>query len=109
MFTAIYITRLFVAHAISERKKLTFSTPATANLFTNVNIDFLGKRKIAYIISGLIMLISIISMSTRGFNQGVDFVGGRTYTVRFEQAVNTTDIQEDLVDVFGSAEAKTYG
>src|SRR5690625_5934196 len=48
-------------------------------------------------------------MGVRGFNQGVDFVGGRTYTVRFDEAINTTKLQEDLVDVIGSAEAKTYG
>lgn len=109
LFTAIYVTRLFVAYAVQKRKKLTFSTPATANLFSNVNINFLGKRKIAYILSGVLMLISIVSMGVRGFNQGVDFVGGRTYTVRFDQAVNSADIQEDLIEVFGSAEAKTYG
>lgn len=109
LFTAIFITRIFVTYAVAKRKKLTFSTPATANLFNNVNIDFLGKRKMTYMLSGALILISIISMGVRGFNQGVDFVGGRTYTVRFAEAVNTTDIQEDLVDVFGSAEAKTYG
>src|SRR5690625_1529550 len=109
LFTAIFITRIFVAYAVAKRKKLTFSTPATANLFNNVNINFLEKRKIAYIISGALILISIISMGVRGFNQGVDFVGGRTYTVRFDEAINTTKLQEDLVDVFGSAEAKTYG
>lgn len=109
LFTAIFITRLFVAYAVIKRKKLTFSTAATANLFNNVNINFLGKRKMAYILSGALMLISIISMGVRGFNQGVDFVGGRTYTVRFDEAINTTDLQEDLMEVFGSAEAKTYG
>ncbi len=109
LFTAIYVTRLFVAYAVQKRRKLTFSTPATANLFNNVNVNFLGKRKGAYILSGALILVSIISMGVRGFNQGVDFVGGRTYTVRFDKEVSSTDIQENLVEVFGSAEAKTYG
>lgn len=109
LFTAIFITRIFIALGRKKRRNLTFSTKFTANLFNNVNVDFLSKRKMAYIISGALVLISILSMGVRGFNQGVDFVGGRTYTVRFDEAVNTTDIQEELADIFGSAEAKTYG
>lgn len=109
LFTAIFVTRLFIALAMKKRRKLTFSTKYTANLFNNINIDFMGKRKLAYIISGALILISLLSMGVRGFNQGVDFVGGRTYTVRFDEAVNASDIQDDLIDVFGSAEAKTYG
>lgn len=109
LFTAIFVTRLFVAYAMAKRRKLTFSTKFTANLFNNINVNFIGKRKVAYIISGALVLISILSMGIRGFNQGVDFVGGRTYTVRFDEVVNAAEIQDDLVAVFGSAEVKTYG
>ncbi|PKA83550.1 SecD/SecF fusion protein [Ulvibacter sp. MAR_2010_11] len=109
LFTAIFITRLFIDSYTKNGKPLSCSTPVTKNLFKNVNIDFLGKRKIAYVISGIMILISLGSLFTVGLNQGVDFVGGRTYTVRFAQDVDAVKIQDELIAVYGSAEAKTYG
>lgn len=109
LFTAIFITRLFIDRYTRNGKPLAFSTSFTKNLFKNVNIDFLGKRKIAYIISGIMIAISLISLFTNKLDQGIDFVGGRTYTVRFDKDVNATEIQNDLIAVYGSAEAKTYG
>ncbi|NND89005.1 MAG: protein translocase subunit SecDF, partial [Flavobacteriaceae bacterium] len=109
LFTAIFITRLFIDSFTKNGKSLTCSTSMTKNLFRNVNINFLGKRKIAYVISGILILISIGSLFTNGLNQGIDFVGGRSYTVRFDKDVNSAEIQEDLIAVFNSAEAKTYG
>ncbi|WP_034259214.1 protein translocase subunit SecDF [Altibacter lentus] len=109
LFTAIFITRLFIDSYTKNGKPLPFSTGVTKNLFKNVNIKFLEKRKIAYVISGILILISLGSLFTVGLNQGVDFVGGRTYTVRFAQDVDAVAVQEDLIEVYGSAEAKTYG
>ncbi len=109
LFTAIFITRLFIDQYTRNGKPLNFSTAATKNLFKNVNIDFIKKRKVAYVISGLLIAISLGSLFTVGLNQGIDFVGGRTYTVRFDRDVNAIDIQNDLIAVYGSAEAKTYG
>jgi SecD/SecF fusion protein len=109
LFTAIFITRLFVDSYTKNGKPLAFSTPATKNLFKNVKINFLGKRKIAYMISAVLILISVGSLVTNSLDQGVDFVGGRTYTVRFAQDVDATAVQEDLIAQFNSAEAKTYG
>ena len=109
LFTAIFITRLFIDGYGVKGKSLDFSTAATKKLFTNMNIDFLKKRKAAYVISGILLLISIGSLFVQGLNQGVDFIGGRTYTVRFEKDVNPTDVEKDLIAVFESAEAKTFG
>ncbi|WP_339700450.1 protein translocase subunit SecDF [uncultured Marixanthomonas sp.] len=109
LFTAIFITRLFIDMYAKNGKPLTCSTGATKNLFKNVNINFLAKRKVAFIISGILITISLISLFTNGLNQGVDFVGGRTYTVRFDKTVNPSDIEDNLIQTFGSAEAKTYG
>jgi len=109
LFTAIFITRLMIDGYGKNGKSLLFSTSITKNLFKNMNFDFLAKRKIAYIFSGALIIISVISFLTNGLNQGVDFVGGRTYTVRFADDVNATDVQKDLVATFGSAEAKTFG
>jgi len=109
LFTAIFITRMLVDSRLSKSKILNFSTPITKSLFRNMSITFLVKRKVAYFISSTVLLISIFSLSTNGLNQGVDFVGGRTYTVRFDNDVNQSEIQASLIDVLGNAEAKTFG
>jgi SecD/SecF fusion protein len=109
LFCAIFLTRLFIAGGGKKGQSLPFSTGITKNWFLNIDIDFLKKRKVAYIISALAILISIGSLATKGLNQGVDFVGGRSYTVRFEQPVNPTEIQTKLVQDLLSVEAKTYG
>src|SRR5699024_3412330 len=96
LFSAIVITRLFIDSRNIKNKPLLFSTPPTKDFFSNVHINFTGKRKIIYIISGLAVAISLFSIFTRGFDQGVDFVGGRSYNVRFEQAVNAPEIENDL-------------
>jgi len=85
-------TAIFVDGYGKNGKELAFSTPATKNLFKNVNIDFLKKRKLAYIISGVIILAGIGSLFTNKLDYGVDFVGGRTYTVRFAKDVVPTTV-----------------
>ena len=107
--TAIFVTRLLVDGRLRKGYSLEFATKATKNLFRNLAITFLKKRKIAYVISGVLITIGVFSLFTKGLNQGVDFVGGRSYTVRFEQAVNPSDAQAQLVSLLGSAEAKTFG
>lgn len=110
LFTAIFITRVMLEGYVGNNKRsLDFYTGITKNLFQNINVDFLKKRKVAYIISGIFILVSLGSLLTKGLDQGVDFVGGRTYQIRFEQAVNASEIASELQDVFNSAEAKTIG
>ncbi|WP_452219595.1 protein translocase subunit SecDF [Lacinutrix salivirga] len=111
LFTAIFITRLLVDWYDNKGGKLEFSTGITKNLFSNIDIAFLKKRKTAYIISAILILGSVASLFTNGLDQGVDFVGGRTYQVRFAQDVSASEIAEVLSqpDVFNSAEAKTVG
>ena len=110
LFTAVFITRMLIDGAVNKNSKLTFNTSISKNWFQNINIEFLRKRKIAYVISGAIILGGIASMATLGLKQGVDFKGGRSYVVRFDQPMNSTEVAEDLKAVFGSApEVKTYG
>jgi SecD/SecF fusion protein len=109
LFTAIFITRMLVDARISKGKKLEFSTKSTKNLFRNLTITFLEKRKFAYMLSLSLLSIGVFSLFTNGLNQGVDFVGGRSYTVRFNENINPADVQNNLIEVFGNAEAKTYG
>ena len=109
LFTAIFITRIFLDWSLSRNENITFSTSITKNWFKNLNFDFLAKRKMAYAISGVLIVLSLISLFTLKLNQGVDFVGGRTYQVRFDKAVSAPEVTADLVAVFGSAEAKVFG
>jgi SecD/SecF fusion protein len=111
LFTAIFITRLLVDWYISGKgRTLDFSTPLTKNLFKNANIDFLSKRKISYILSSVLLLIGLFSLFTQGLQQGVDFVGGRSYQIRFEKVVNPSEIASELTTVFGSGtNVKTFG
>ena len=109
LFTAIFITRLLVDWYVNRGKILAFSTSITKGLFKNVNIDFIRKRKISYAISGALLLLSIGSLFVEGLDQGIDFVGGRTYQVRFAQDVSPEEVQPELNAAFGSAEVKTIG
>ncbi len=111
LFTAIFITRLLIDWYAEKGGKLDFSTGITKNLFRGIDVSFLKKRKIAYLISGGLILLSLVSLFTNKLDQGVDFVGGRTYQVRFAQDVNAAEITGVLAspDVFESAQAKTFG
>ena len=111
LFTAIFITRLLVDWYVSKPgRSLDFSTSLTKNLFKGMNINFLGKRKIAYVLSIILVGLGVFSLATNSLQQGVDFVGGRTYQVRFEKPVNTSEIAAKLNEEFGSGTGvKTYG
>jgi len=109
LFCAIFITRLFIDGYGKNGKSLAFSTGFTKNLFVDTKINFLGKRKIAYVISIVLMLVGATSLVTGGLDAGVDFVGGRSYTVRFDQPMNPTEVSDELSKTFGSAIVKTYG
>ena len=109
LFTAIFITRMLVENHISKSKLLNFSTSLTKNWLSNIGISFLIKRRISYVVSGTFIIIGLSSLFINGLNQGVDFVGGRSYVVRFEQPVSQEKIQSNLIKVLGNAEVKTFG
>ena len=110
LFTAVFITRILIDGAIRKGSKLTFNTSISKGWFQNLNIEFLRKRKLAYIISGAIIVAGIVSIFSIGLKQGVDFKGGRSFTVRFDKSMNATEVAETLKGAFGTApEVKTYG
>ena len=110
LFTAVFITRLFIDGAVERGTKLSFNTGFSKNWFRNISIEFLQKRKVAYIISGFFIVVGLVSIFTVGLKQGVDFKGGRSYVVRFDEAMKGNEVAEQLKDVFGTApEVKTYG
>jgi SecD/SecF fusion protein len=110
LFTAVFITRMLVDGAVNKNSNLTFNTSITKNWFQRINIEFLRKRKIGYVVSGMIILGGIASIATLGLKQGVDFKGGRSYMVRFDKTMNSTEVRNELTAVFsGAPEVKTYG
>ncbi|TVZ57569.1 SecD/SecF fusion protein [Flavobacteriaceae bacterium MAR_2010_105] len=109
LFTAIFITRLLVDWYVNRGGKLDFSTAITKGFFRNSSFNFVSKRKVAYVVSSILIIVSLSSLFTKGLDQGIDFVGGRTYQVRFDQIVNPETVVQDLNATFGSAEVKTIG
>lgn len=111
LFTAIFITRLMVdAYTAKRGRRLAFSTPVTKTLFKRMRINFLAKRKVAYLVSAVLVTFGVFSLFTQGLQQGVDFVGGRSYQIRFAKAVSPSEIASDLNTVFGSGtNVKTFG
>jgi SecD/SecF fusion protein len=110
LFTAIFITRLIFERYLERQKQITYSTKITEGLFRNANFPFLPRRQTFYVVSAILILISVVSLSTRGLNMGVDFTGGRAYVVRFDHPVSSVDIKNSLTDEFGhSPKVKVFG
>ncbi|PKP46421.1 MAG: protein translocase subunit SecD, partial [Bacteroidetes bacterium HGW-Bacteroidetes-12] len=112
LFTAIFITRLIFEYNLNRNKKLSFTSKFTEGFFQNSKINFLKNRKKFYILSGVIILIGIGSLATKGLQKGVDFQGGRTYVVRFQnvEKVETEKVAKQLALLFETApEVKTFG
>lgn len=110
LFTSIFITRLIFERQLAKNKEITFTAKRTKNWLRYVKIPFIEKRKVFYTLSGIMIVISIISFVVRGFDKGIDFKGGRTYVVRFDKDVRVDDIKNALAPVFNSTpDVKTYG
>ena len=110
LFTAIFITRLVFSTMLAKERKVTFGNKLTINAFTNLKVKFLEKRKLFYIVSGSMIIVSVISLFTLGLNPGIDFSGGRNYIVSFKEAVVPTDIADQLENVYGDRPlVKTFG
>ncbi|MHC5361615.1 protein translocase subunit SecDF [Myroides sp. LJL110] len=110
LFTSIFIARIFMDRDVAKGKKLAFSTPITKNWFTNFHFDFLGVKKYTYGLSAIIVVVSFGSFFINGFDEGTDFVGGRTFQVKFDQEVVASEVSGTLGDAFGvNVEAKVFG
>ena len=105
VLTSIFITRIIFDDRVSKGKNVTFDNKFTRNFLQNTKVDFIGKKKIAYIVSGILIVASLASIFTKGFSYGVDFTGGRTYVVRFDQPVQAEAIRSVVEDAFEVAAA----
>jgi SecD/SecF fusion protein len=113
-FSAVFISRVIVEWMSrkGDESKMNFHTGLSKDFLSDLNIDFLGKRKLGYILSGLFITVGLIVMFTAGgLNFGVDFLGGRSYVVTFNDAVVASDLKTSLADDFGntSPDVKTFG
>jgi SecD/SecF fusion protein len=103
LFTSIFIARIFIDKDVANNKNLTFSTPLTKNWFTGFHFDFVGMKKWTYLFSSAVVVVSLYSIFFgNGLDQGVDFVGGRTFQVKFEKTVEPTQVSEELSKEFGT-------
>ena len=105
VLTSIFITRIIFDDRVSKGKNITFENKFTAGFLKNTKANFLGARKWSYIVSGVLIFISLGSIFIKGFTYGVDFTGGRTYVVRFDKPVVAEDVREATLAVFNEAAA----
>ena len=104
LFTSLFITRIIIENRVAKGKSVTFSNKITDKFLANTKINFIGIRKVSYVVSLVLVVLSVVSLSTRGLNYGVDFSGGRTFVVRFDQPVTADEVREGLQVVFDAAE-----
>ena len=110
VLTSIFISRIIIDDRLAKGKNITFSNKFTRNFLQNTTVDFLSKRKFTYILSGVIVVASILSICIKGFTYGVDFTGGRTFVVRFDQPVQAEEVRDAAVATFdGAVEVKQFG
>ena len=110
LFSSIFIARLCFEFMLDRNMDITVGNKYTINAFQNTKIDFIGLRKKMYILSLCIIVPGIISIFVRGLDPGLDFTGGRSFVVRFDQNVSTNQLRESLTKVLGEApEVKTFG
>jgi SecD/SecF fusion protein len=100
VFCAVVVSRLIINNMLEKGKDVSFSTSFTKNAFANLNFNFVGKRKLYYAVSGVIVALGLVAIFTKGLNSSVEFSGGRTYGVKFSQKADIEAIKATLGTVF---------
>lgn len=108
LFTAIFVTRLYIEWRLAKTGTMSFATKTTKDWFNNAKFDFIKTRIAAYVISGVLVAISVVALFTKGLSYGVDFEGGRTYQVRFDQPVEVSQVSSALAKEFVDANGKSF-
>lgn len=112
-FSAVYITRVIIEWMVrkGDESKVSFKTPLSKSMLADFGIDFMGKRRLAYLISGAIIVVGLAIVAVQGLNLGVDFKGGRSYIVNFQNPIAATDMKLSLSKSLEGAgtEVKNFG
>ncbi|WP_417012438.1 protein translocase subunit SecDF [Alistipes sp.] len=119
LFSSIFITRLLIEAVVGKFGSISFSRKWSENWLNNIRFDFIGKRKISYAISGTVIVLSFLSFAVFGLNRGVEFTGGRSYVVLFDQPISVEQVRTSIGEQFAqienadnanvSLEVKQYG
>jgi SecD/SecF fusion protein len=110
LYTSIFISRLIFEWQLNRNKKITFVTKLTENWLRGTKVKFIDMRKTFYIVSGSLIILSIISFVVRGFDYGIDFKGGRAYVIKFDNDVSVESVRSTLERAYGTMPVvKTYG
>lgn len=117
--SAVFITRLLIEWVVERWGSISFSRKWSENFLNNTHFDFIGARRIGYIVTVAVIALSCLSFVARGLNLGAEFTGGRAYVVRFDKAVSAEDVRRNLDAEFSkiadadaqniSFEVKQYG
>ena len=108
LFSALIITKLLFEFMVAKGYKIDIGS--RSRIFDKMNINFLGKRRIAYVVSGVLLTIGLLSLVFRGLELGIDFKGGSEIAVKFEQPIDITEIRQELNTIgLGNVEVKTFG
>jgi len=115
-FTSVLMSRVMIFSRLEKGKSLSVWTPMTKNLFRNIWVDFIAKRKVIYVISAVLVAVFIGAIATNGFKYGIDFTGGRSFVVKFDKTVDVEAVKGSLSQVFknekgetSSIDIKTFG
>ena len=100
LFSAVVLTRLIFFSRLEKKKNISFYTEATKNWFTNSAVNFIGNRRRFYVLSAILVVAGIGSLVTKGLNEGVEFSGGTTFDVSFDDAVDTEAVRGALASAF---------
>jgi len=108
LFAALVITKVLFEFMIHKGYKV--DVGSRKHFLSNVNINFLGSRKLTYIISGTLILIGIVSFAFRGLEFGIDFKGGTEIGLNFEKPIEITQVRSKVSELgLGNVEVKTFG
>ena len=110
LFTSIFVSRLIIERLLDKGKNISYGNKYTLNMLAHTKFDFLSIRKYTYVVSTIVVVIGLAFIFTKGFSYGVDFSGGRSYTVRFDQDAKTNEVRQAVIDKFETAsEVKQFG
>jgi SecD/SecF fusion protein len=99
LFCGILVSRLITDIYTSKNRHFEYFTKVSKSIFKHASFKFIEFRKYAYMLSAVVLVLGIASFFN-GFDQGVEFSGGRSYTIKFNKAVNTEEIRNELKTVF---------
>ncbi|MBI2258952.1 MAG: protein translocase subunit SecDF [Flavobacteriia bacterium] len=99
VFSAVVVSKLIIYYLLEKDVKINFTTKLTSNFMINTNIKFVENRKFYYMISGVLVALSLFFIFTKGLNPSVEFSGGRTFSVKFEKPVKIDYVKENLSKV----------